>query len=151
MQNKILTCEKQEGDKMKRDLYFCGDVHGDWNRLIWTIITRYNIRNSDIVILGDFGIGFDNTFSDWYERKGKKLEEVDDTIYVMRGNHDDPSYFKNPKNDEHPRVIFLEDHKVVNIAGYEIYPIGGASSTDVLYRQEINEERILKNKIFGWM
>ena len=42
-----------------RDLYFCGDIHGEFRTLVWTALEKYRIKNSDIIVLGDFGMGFD--------------------------------------------------------------------------------------------
>ena len=41
-----------------RDLYFCGDIHGEFRTLVWTALEKYRIKNSDIIVLGDFGMGF---------------------------------------------------------------------------------------------
>lgn len=130
----------------ERDLIFCGDIHGEWKEFIWTALKKHGFRNADIVILGDFGIGFDKTMPDLYRWAEKKLEAADVTIKVIRGNHDDPSYFTNEEKYSYPRLRFLEDHKVYNICGRDIYTIGGANSTDIGWRIATNETYASKGK-----
>ena len=67
-----------------------------------------------------------------------RLNRADVTIHAIRGNHDDPKYFKG--GYDKPRLKFLEDHKVYNICDREIYTIGGACSTDIEWRKLWNDE-----------
>ena len=120
-----------------RDLYFCGDIHGEFSEL-FNSISRIN--NSDIIVLGDFGMGFDKTFYSFYERFEKRIDKLDNTIYVLRGNHDDPECFNGTL--EFPRVKFIKDYEILNLGGLEILPIGGACSTDISWRLEKNKEYI---------
>lgn len=135
-------------EKAKRDLYLCGDIHGELKALVWTLTERYNISNAEVIILGDFGIGFDKAFPDLYKSVENKLEKHDIILNTLRGNHDDPAYFIKPVN--YPRLNFLEDHKVYNICDKDIYIIGGAHSTDIEYRLEENEKRLKKHKLPCW-
>lgn len=129
-----------------RTLYFCGDIHGDWKEFIWTALTRYHIKDADIGILGDFGIGFDKTMPNLYQWAEKKLEAADVTIFAIRGNHDDPGYFTNTEKYSYPRLKFLEDHKIYEFCDRKIYTIGGANSTDVSWRLAANESLAAKGK-----
>lgn len=133
-------------DMKDRDLYFCGDIHGDWKEFIWKALRQYQIREADIGILGDFGIGFDKTMPDLYRWAEKRLEAADVTVYVIRGNHDDPSYFTDTEKYSYPRLRFLEDHKVYEICGRKIYTIGGACSNDIGWRLAMNETLASKGK-----
>lgn len=135
-------------EETKRDLYFCGDIHGELKTLVWTLTERYDISNADIIILGDFGMGFDKSFPETYKKVEKKLNKHDITLNVLRGNHDDPAYFINPVN--YPRLNFLEDHKIYNICGRDIYIIGGAHSTDIEDRLKTNEKRLKDHKLPCW-
>lgn len=135
-------------EKIKKDLYFCGDIHGELRTLVWTLTERHNISNAEIIILGDFGIGFDKGFPELYKKVECKLDKNNITLNALRGNHDDPSYFINPKN--YSRLNFLEDHKVYNICDRTIYIIGGAYSTDIKDRLVDNEKRLRKHKLPCW-
>ena len=142
------------------DLYFCGDIHGEYRKLVWTICEKYRIYNSDIIILGDFGIGFTKDIDNLYKRTEKKLEKNNITIHVVRGNHDDPQYFKDEVKYNYPRLRFLEDHKVYDIGKRSIYIIGGANSTDanlnpdytgsIVDRKLETERRLRKHKLPIW-
>lgn len=121
---------------MLRDLYFVGDVHGKFRELIFRASQKNKIENADIIVLGDFGAGFHKKeyMVQEYNRSKKKLEKYDLNIHVLRGNHDNPEYFRDPIPLDFPRLHFLEDHKVYEICGRRIYIIGGANSTDITYR-----------------
>lgn len=129
-----------------KNLYFSGDIHGDYKEFVWTITKKYGIRNSAILVLGDFGVGFDRTMYDLYQWSEKRLNDTNNVILAIRGNHDDPEYFKEENKYSYPRLRFLEDHKVYNICGRSIYTIGGANSTDISYRLEINQRLASKGK-----
>lgn len=123
-----------------RNLVFCGDIHGELETFVWTAVDRYKITEADIVILGDFGVGFDNSLKNLYSKVEKKLEKADITVYALRGNHDDPEYFKEESNYSFPRLRFMEDYKIYELAGRTILPIGGAHSTDIVSRKKNNEK-----------
>ena len=106
-----------------KDLYFCGDTHGKWRELIWEALNRYNIKNARICVLGDFGVGFDNTLDGFYQWAEERLERSNVILYAIRGNHDDPEYFSDEAKYSYPRLRFLEDHKVYNLSGREVYTI----------------------------
>lgn len=135
-----------------RDLYFCGDVHGKFRELIFKATQKYKIEHSDILVLGDFGIGFHKQeyYIQEYNRSKKKLEKYDLVIHVMRGNHDDPSYFDEPIKLDFPRLHFLSDHKVYNICDRKIYVVGGANSTDIIYKTFSGEEKRRIEGIDWW-
>lgn len=127
-------------DKKKNLLMFSGDIHGNLKSIIWKISNQYGLRGVSLIIAGDFGVGFGapGAMDVRYDSVKDRLEKYDITIYVVRGNHDDPSYFDG-KHD-YPRIKFLEDHKVYEICGKTIYPIGGAHSIDRLDRIDENNE-----------
>lgn len=125
---------------MTRDLYFCGDIHGEIKTLVWKLSKQYEIRNADVIVLGDFGVGFDKTLEDTYLHIEPKLNDIDVTIYAIRGNHDDPKYFNGPDRIDKKRLKLLEDHKVYSICDRSIYVIGGACSTDISARLGFNND-----------
>lgn len=142
-------------DNTDLDLYFCGDIHGELKTLVFNLTQRYKITNAAVIIAGDFGAGFDSSDYDdrLYRSVKKRLEENNITIYAIRGNHDDPSYFLNPEEhnfDKYDRLKLLKDHTLYEIAGRKIYTIGGANSLDVEVRLKANKERLLRGKRPIW-
>lgn len=138
------------------DLCFCGDVHGKYETLVWNIVTRLGIHDTEVIVLGDFGVGFSKNLSNLYAKTEKKLIKNNIIIHVLRGNHDDPKYFKGQDIYSFDRLKFLEDHKVYNICDRSIYIIGGAYSTDaninpeckvIVDRKLENDIRLKKNKM----
>jgi len=124
-------------------LVFCGDIHGELPTLVNLITSRYNLTNCAVVVVGDFGVGFESkAFIDQiYNRYKHRLEKNNAIIYAIRGNHDDPEYFKDPEATfNYERMKLLKDHTIYNIAGQKIYTIGGANSIDVDWRIEFNEQ-----------
>ena len=115
----------------KRHLYICGDIHGEINRLVHAVVRERKISCADIFVVGDFGAGFGrpNSMDVRYREIRSTLEANDICLYTIRGNHDDPSFFDGAHDYE--RLHFLPDHKMVELCGKQIYPIGGAVSTDI--------------------
>lgn len=126
---------------MNRRLFFVGDIHGEFREMIWKATQQYKIRDADLIILGDFGVGFDNKLKYDYARTKNRLEKFNLEIYTIRGNHDDPKFFKDDDNDFskelkelYPKIHFLADHRIYKIGNKEIYTIGGGGSTDISLR-----------------
>lgn len=113
------------------DIYAIGDLHGHYDSLInW--IKRFDIIDSAIIVCGDVGFGFEKP--GFYEQLCNKFEkacsERNVTIFMLRGNHDDPSYFNggNRINTEHFKAI--PDYSVISNGEHNILCIGGAVSID---------------------
>lgn len=127
----------------EKDLYFVGDIHGEYRIITWIITQQHKLRNANIVFLGDIGIGFCKSayYNQIFKRINAQLEERDITYYFMRGNHDNKEYWDaEDLLDSFPRIKFLKDHKVVELSGKTIYPIGGATSIDYEWRKKYNKE-----------
>ncbi len=115
-----------------------GDIHGEFSELCYKIKT-YGIERANIIMLGDFGVGFHKY--GYYVNELVKLDKLcmirDCDVYVLRGNHDDPGYFKSdhPIHDELNRVHLMEDYTILKTQDHSILCIGGAHSVDRLYRK----------------
>ena len=115
----------------KRNLYICGDIHGELNNLVWNATHKLKISCADILVVGDFGAGFGrtNSMDVRYRDIRSTLETNDICLYTIRGNHDDPAFFDG--SHDYERLHFLPDHYLIELCGKRIYPIGGAVSTDI--------------------
>lgn len=113
-----------------KNLIFCGDVHGEFETLIYNI-KQLNISDSTIICCGDFGIGFHKTnyYITIFNKVSPFLIKNNVNIVVVRGNHDNPSYFK--ENTIYNNCIYLvKDYEIINSYNYNILCIGGAISID---------------------
>lgn len=112
-----------------------GDIHGDFSELVWSITKKYKITNTTFIIAGDCGIGFDNSLEDLYTRNLKtKLEESENTLLCMRGNHDNPKYFKDGNLIDLPHLKTLPDYTHLSWGRRKICVIGGGVSVDKEWR-----------------
>ena len=113
-----------------RRLIFSGDVHGFFPALVNRITCEMDISDVDVVVCGDFGVGFNKSWDNVYKRVEPKLKKANCHFWIVRGNHDNPEYFNNEETYSKEYVTFMEDYKVYEIAGLKILPIGGAVSFD---------------------
>lgn len=113
-----------------------GDIHGEVPTLQWIVKTRH-ISNCSIILLGDTGLGFGNVKQDYF-LSNKIWEKNDIHLYLIRGNHDDPSFWLDKEKREefnrtNPHITLLED-QIVKINGADYLVLGGGTSIDKGYR-----------------
>lgn len=112
------------------DRIYCGDVHGNFKFLSW-LVKAHKIEESAIIQVGDFGIGFDPPEVDRknLERLSLTLKKQNVLLYVVRGNHDDPSYFDGNFTD-FDNIFLVPDYSVIRIGEKNHLFVGGAISVD---------------------
>lgn len=117
-------------------LCVCGDIHGEFRTLMFNI-KRLGIENSVIIVAGDCGIGFEKElhYMQLYNKICKTLETTNNLLLLVRGNHDDPTYFDGTKID-FERMKCIPDYSVVVVAERKTLCIGGAVSIDRTQRLE---------------
>jgi predicted phosphodiesterase len=123
-------------DKNK-PLIFLGDSHGDWRELFFRI-QMSKLKDCYIISVGDCGIGFERK-----ERQIKQIKMLNEEFKsnnicfkAIRGNHDDPSYFKGENRVCLENFELIEDYSVFSYQDKTIQLIGGAVSIDRTGRQE---------------
>lgn len=115
-----------------KSLFLLGDIHGDWNELFFQI-QEHDIKNSYIVSVGDLGIGFKYKKEHEYkqsENLNNQFKQRDNIFYGIRGNHDDPSFFKGNNRLVFSNFELLEDYTTAKYGDSTIQLIGGAVSID---------------------
>ena len=118
-----------------RRVKFLGDIHWNFNDLIFNM-NRGLLKDTIIIQVGDFGVGFkyiEKTKS-ILRAINKQLVETNNTLYVFRGNHDDPSYFNGVNVLKFTNIIFVADYTIIEALNHRILCIGGAVSIDQVHR-----------------
>jgi hypothetical protein len=118
-------------DKNK-PLIFLGDHHGAWVT-IFDVIRYKNISDCNIISVGDLGVGFKYSYEHEYkqaENLNKLFKEKNINFYGIRGNHDDPSFFKGTDRIVLDNFELIEDYTVTGYNDKTIQFIGGAISVD---------------------
>lgn len=128
------------------DSVFCvGDIHGNFESLLGCI-KKYDLVKSALIVCGDCGFGFYK--EDYYKQVLSKLNKEcikrDVVVCFVRGNHDDPVYFKTD-NYNKSNVILVQDYTVLEFLNEDpqnykaVLCIGGATSIDRTYRMRQTE------------
>lgn len=125
-----------------------GDTHGD-HRYISRKIKNSEIENMIILHVGDFGVGFKNEHSDRAElsQLNTTLVKHNCHLYVIRGNHDDPTYYDG--SWDWSNLHLVPDYTVVNVNGDDILMVGGAISVDRLPRKRDIQYAASKGRDIG--
>lgn len=119
-------------------LYALGDTHGNNLQIVPHLLQTDKESNKCILHCGDFGVGFikPQGEQDMLERLNKRLAKYRTTMYVIRGNHDDPAYFEGHHDYSH--ITLVKDHTTIelNLRGEKkvVYMNGGAVSVDRINR-----------------
>lgn len=127
-------------------MIFLGDIHGDFNQIAYICYRDEEKTPKTIIQIGDFGAGFSEEF--WFDITylNQILKEHNTQLYVVRGNHDNPTYFDG--NFSLSNITFLADYSVITIEGKNILCVGGAVSIDRNVRKENVSWWV--NEIFEW-
>lgn len=117
-------------------LVVCGDIHGEFKTLLYNL-KRFQVENAVIVVAGDCGIGFEkpNHYDQLYRKLSVSLEKLNLLLLLIRGNHDDPSYFDGKRLD-YPKMKAIPDYSVIRFKEHCTLCIGGAISIDRTLRLE---------------
>jgi predicted phosphodiesterase len=108
--------------------FYIGDTHGNFHNIL-NKMNRYLLSDCYIVHVGDFGA---------YNFNMSKIKAFDTLLklnnikmFVVRGNHDDPSFFDGQTIGN---ITFVADYTVLELDGDRILCIGGAVSVDRVAR-----------------
>jgi hypothetical protein len=120
-----------------KPILFLGDHHGAWSQLIDIIETK-KISDCYLISVGDSGIGFTSWENQVRINEQLNQEFKNNNIVFMsiRGNHDDPDYFKGSDRVSLSNFELIEDYTVAEYGGKKIQFIGGATSIDRTGRKE---------------
>ena len=122
----------------KRHNVYLGDIHN-----MLDVVNKFSrqVKNYNIIQVGDFGFGFgnqkDRTFDfQRLETMTNALRLGNNHLYVIRGNHDNPNCWDGRYNNEF--ITLVPDFTIMELAGYTHLFIGGATSPNRLNLLENN-------------
>lgn len=137
------------------NIFFTGDLHGNFRSIGYNIKSNNLIENALIVCCGDIGLGFNKP--DYYKAEFNRLKKIlsKRNVYLvfLRGNHDDPSYFDN-KTIFDKRIKAVEDYTVLSVEPLHpcdgdytknILCIGGGISIDRVHRKQVNMQNLMRH------
>lgn len=133
-----------------KSIVVSGDIHGDFSQLVYKCYVQYGMTDTVIIVAGDCGFGFEKPgyYENLYKRCRERLSKANNWLLFVRGNHDNPAYFrsalplgssKNLQPIKHKRWMTLPDYSVVKACGHTILCVGGATSIDRTYRMNLQE------------
>ena len=120
-----------------KSIIVSGDIHGEFNQLIFKLCVQYQLRDTLLIVAGDCGFGFENPgyYEDMAKRNSKRMSEANNWIVFVRGNHDNPAYFDG-RTFKHRRLMAVPDYSVIQACGHTILCVGGGISIDRRYRMD---------------
>jgi predicted phosphodiesterase len=115
----------------------CGDLHGMLNELVFKLNNQYRLTYTACFCAGDIGLGFykENYYHRLLQRLNSKLAKNHNTLFLIRGNHDDPAYWEN-NCFQLSNIILVPDYTMISIGQTKVLCIGGAISIDRTLRKE---------------
>ena len=127
--------------KEVKQVLISGDIHGDFE---WICKKISEYEQVLLIVAGDCGLGFetmDKTLLKLHNLSKKYLSKHHNEVAFVRGNHDNPDYFKWLEGGERTplwlkRFKTIPDYTVIEAAGRQILCVGGAVSVDRLLRQK---------------
>lgn len=123
---------------MKNKIILVGDIHGEFSRLNYEI-KRCKHQNAYLIQVGDTAFGFKHPNEEKFLLKPlqETLQNNNLHLYMIRGNHCDPSYFKEKNNPYgYENITLLSDYSELDLLGKSILLVGGAISVDRCFRVE---------------
>lgn len=122
-----------------KQIIVCGDIHGNFNGIVFKLCIQYACTNTLLIVAGDCGFGFHKPgyYEQIYNSVAGRLRKANNYVVFVRGNHDDPAYFAEEKVS-YKRWRTVPDYSVIQACGHNILCIGGGISIDRLMRQEEN-------------
>ena len=122
-------------DIKNKKVFFCGDIHGNFSCLVNVVTNNDKYDGSCIIVCGDIGMGFykKNYYIDLFTNLSDKLVKKNITLYMFRGNHDNPSYFNDIELNHsvsNESIRLIPDWTIFSSDIGNILCIGGAHSID---------------------
>lgn len=129
-----------------KNIVISGDIHGDFNELVFKLCIQYQMTDTLLIVAGDCGFGFEK--KEYYEqmlrRNTKRLNQANNRIVFVRGNHDNPAYFDGT-TFKHKRMMCVPDYTILQACDHTMLCVGGGISIDRKARMEAWEKKKVKH------
>lgn len=124
-----------------------GDIHGNFNQLVFKLCIQYQMKDTLLIVAGDCGLGFEKkeSYEQMVKRNAKRMNEANNWIVFVRGNHDNPAYFDD-STFRYKRFTAIPDYAVLQACNHTILCVGGAISVDRYNRINEHKKRFAKIK-----
>ncbi|SFD31933.1 Calcineurin-like phosphoesterase [Chitinophaga sp. CF118] len=108
-----------------------GDLHGEHLNVLNKIL-QLEITNTPFIQVGDFGLGFHDLHRDikTLAELNKFFEMHNNTLYIIRGNHDNPFFWNHRHELQFKHIVLVQDYEKITIEDQKILFIGGGISID---------------------
>lgn len=118
-----------------KTIMVCGDIHGEFNLLVYKLCIQYKMQDTLLIVAGDCGFGFEKPeyYKSIVKKNSARMSKANNWIVFVRGNHDNPAYFDG-KSFAYKRFIAVPDYAVIQASGRTILGVGGGISIDRMYR-----------------
>lgn len=116
-----------------------GDIHGDYEALVYKCCIQYGMTDTLIIVAGDCGFGFNRPgyYEDICIKLNSRLAKANNWIVFIRGNHDNPAYFDGIEVN-YKRWKAVPDYSILKVCDHTILCVGGAISVDRTWRMYEN-------------
>lgn len=123
-----------------QNIVVSGDIHGDFNQLVYKLCVQYRMRDTVLIVAGDCGFGFEKqeSYENMVKRNAKRMNEANNQIVFVRGNHDNPAYFDGC-TFKHQRFMAVPDYTILQVCSHAILCVGGGISIDRQHRVQVWE------------
>ena len=113
--NNIFTLQFPEA----KNIIVSGDIHGDFNLLVYKLCVQYEMKDTVLIVAGDCGFGFEQKgyYENIVRRNSKRMNNANNWIVFVRGNHDNPAYFDG-KVFNHKRYVAVPDYSILQACGH---------------------------------
>ena len=128
-----------------KSVVISGDIHGDFNLLVFKLCVQYQMTDTLLIVAGDCGFGFEQKgyYDEIAKKNNKRMTESNNWIVFIRGNHDNPAYFDGTSFN-YKRFIAVPDYALVKACQHTILCIGGAVSIDRKSRINSWQNKVMK-------
>lgn len=129
-------------ETFNQPIYVISDTHGNFEYLLLKLKEYTHINHCVLIISGDIGFGVMplDEYLHICEELNNFCLERHIKLYMVRGNHDDPSYFTEEKIN-FCNVKTVPDYSVITVGDEHILCVGGGVSIDRKYRIARFEKR----------